>query len=767
MDISHDPGHAARDQGEAGCSASDAAMGNPKNGTMLSTRRPFPDLRRANGMSPEAAMLFYAEEASFYVIPLEYEGKAPHPIIAVGWTHKASRDPKVIRGWIKILKEKYGGKFNVGIVFKREGEFCALDLDRKDGALDGVKAFAGQHEHALGPTARTPSTGVHRIFRKTDDDRLRNRSPRGAGHDIMVTARQIVGAPSEVPGPDGQLVRYRWEQGGEPAPLPSAVLDKSIEISNSKSHRENDLSDAPGTPGLGTPIKHNHPLDTVDNSHGMYDLGRHCYRFFGDRSDADILATVWAIDEYREAALSPKRANGDEDRALEWMWRYAVWPAEIYRVVFPEGDGYDPRPLRDRVSEEDLPPWENETVGEGKVHLRDIPSIWDLAVQYADPPQFIIPSWLPRKLLTTIYGTDGLGKTVLIQHICTRLAKGFSIMGRPAGDPQKCLLLLTEDTPEAIIDRQRAIFRDLGIPPGDPDIARNLVIPPDLYDIDARMMKFDREGEAQPTALMAAIEDYVERECPDVVVLDPISDVYNDDENRRDRVVAFMRALNRLAFRHDIAVILLGHPAKSAESEYSGSGAWSSKSRSRWLMQANDKGGVAHVLISNRKTSYGKKADDVLAVWKGKVLTPLSMDEKSETEVHRQISLENAIRDTVVEYMRAGKENCVSHSRHSHTNWLGKKMRALGYIEIPETDAARKKQDEELEAELDRLERAGVLSKEVLFDGGEDRPLVVRVSSGNKKSGIWFSEYPTKTSVEIERDRGENSEGGQNELPDW
>lgn len=70
----------------------------------------------------------------------------------------------------------------------------------------------------------------------------------------------------------------------------------------------------------------------------------------------------------------------------------------------------------------------------------------------------------------------------------------------------------------------------------------------------------------------------------ELVLLDNIARLYGGNENNRHQVSTFITLLNWAAEPTKAAVVLLGHPAKAADSEFSGSTAWEGAVRTRLYM---------------------------------------------------------------------------------------------------------------------------------------------------------------------------------------
>lgn len=172
-----------------------------------------------------AAAVMYAE-AGFYIIPVRPSGKSipgkRHTINNYG--HASNRVNTVSR-WYGV-----GGEFegwNIGLVCGSENGSFAIDIDRKDGGVDG---FATAEElfpddwTFNGPIQATPSGGQHLLFNWVPHARA---STGGLGPGIDTrggdgTPRgHIVVWPSTV-----KEGAYQWIQYGPTTDVPNWVIDK-------------------------------------------------------------------------------------------------------------------------------------------------------------------------------------------------------------------------------------------------------------------------------------------------------------------------------------------------------------------------------------------------------------------------------------------------------------------------------------------------------------------------------------------------------------
>lgn len=203
---------------------------------------------------------------------------------------------------------------------------------------------------------------------------------------------------------------------------------------------------------------------------------------------------------------------------------------------------------------------------------------WRVLAQ-ADAPEFewLIPHWLSWHP-TLLSGPGSIGKSLLAQQLATALATGTPFIGHAAA-PLKVLGWFCEDEHDELWRRQERICAAMGLPLGG---MGNLTI-------DARYglrneLFVTEFGRGMWTGIMAELASQIEETQADVLILDNIGHIYGGDENNRHMVTMFTNGISGLVTHRKFSTILLGHPAKSAGSEYSGSTAWENSVRMRWYM---------------------------------------------------------------------------------------------------------------------------------------------------------------------------------------
>ena len=94
-----------------------------------------------------------------------------------------------------------------------------------------------------------------------------------------------------------------------------------------------------------------------------------------------------------------------------------------------------------------------------------------------------------------------------------------------------------------------------------------------------------RDTVATLTATGAAVEAYVRKVQPRLIVIDPVAAAYGGNENDRGAVRAWLSHLNALAAETGAAVLLVAHPPKGRDADhYSGSTDWHNGVRALWTL---------------------------------------------------------------------------------------------------------------------------------------------------------------------------------------
>lgn len=343
------------------------------------------------------------------------------------------------------------------------------------------------------------------------------------------------------------------------------------------------------------------------------------------------------------------------------------------------------------------------------------------------PPDFVIDGYIPKGILTTFYGQDGLGKSTLTMVLAIQVAVGRETLFTAAKPPQRVLYISSEDPERAVVDRFKRITGMLKLTEEEfEQLERNFEMP-DMIGEDITVMRFGYDGERRLLPFAAQLEARLETDDLDWVILDPISDLFADNESDFTKVAAMLRHLNALASKYDTAVMLIGHPAKDENSTYGGSRAWSSKSRSRLLLRKKDS--KPFPVFSQEKSSYGPKSSDVTCLWDTDwgVLAPT---ENVLADVARKSALEPVIADILDGIEALAK-----------LGLYGKNTPASRHAYLPKALHGEKLCSEHSQEDLSEatniLIQRGILVPNWEFKGQEGSP-TLRDGSRHNKVGVWF-----------------------------
>lgn len=176
-------------------------------------------------------------------------------------------------------------------------------------------------------------------------------------------------------------------------------------------------------------------------------------------------------------------------------------------------------------------------------------------------------------------GRGGIGKTLLAQQLGTCLG-----LGRPFLDaietPVRVLFWACEDDHDELWRRQLAICQWLGVSMDRLD--GWLTIEPRL-GMDNTLFT-TAMGRPTWTPLRDEARAQINDLGADVFILDNIGQTFGGNENDRHHVTAYVNGLVGLRPDSGFTPLILGHPAKSTGSEFSGSTAWENAVRMRWYL---------------------------------------------------------------------------------------------------------------------------------------------------------------------------------------
>jgi len=213
---------------------------------------------------------------------------------------------------------------------------------------------------------------------------------------------------------------------------------------------------------------------------------------------------------------------------------------------------------------------------------------------------------------TLLAGKGGVGKTHVAQTIATALALGINFLDAvPA--PKRVLFWACEDDHDEFWRRQIPICRYFGVRLAD--LKGKFIAEPRLGRDNT--LFFAEFGAPRWTPLHGELIEQVHDYQADVTFIDNIGQTFGGKEADRHHVTAFVNGMTGIAKGRPHSTVLLAHPAKQEDSEFSGSTAWENSVRMRWFMgmklpdQTAEEGGDEQDpdvrYFAKRKTNYTVK----------------------------------------------------------------------------------------------------------------------------------------------------------------
>ncbi len=253
---------------------------------------------------------------------------------------------------------------------------------------------------------------------------------------------------------------------------------------------------------------------------------------------------------------------------------------------------------------------------------RGQPLDWaELSLREPPPRLWAIKGWFGFGHTTLLVGQGGIGKTLLAQQMASCLALGRSFIDECV-EPARVLMWACEDDHDELWRRQVSISRWMKMPIDE--YAGNLLLIP-RHGLDNALVATDY-GRLVSTQTLEILRQQAHDEQAKIVILDNAAQLFGGSENDRHSVTAF---LNWLAGAlRGMAVMLLAHPSRGSNSEFSGSSAWENVARTRLYLGSNlpdqkpdDEPSADVRYLSRRKSNYSNK-DWRRCVYKDGVLVP-------------------------------------------------------------------------------------------------------------------------------------------------
>ncbi len=244
----------------------------------------------------------------------------------------------------------------------------------------------------------------------------------------------------------------------------------------------------------------------------------------------------------------------------------------------------------------------------------------------APPPyDWIVDGCFLRGTVAMISGDGGLGKSLLMQQLCTAAALGQSWLGLET-KPCKAFAVFCEDDLDELRRRQHWINRHYRCEPAD--LAGRVEYAARVGQENI-LVEFDRRTD-QPRfmPLLEQLKEKIRSIGAQIVVLDTLADVFAGNEIVRNQVRRFVSALRKVALEVQGVIILTAHPSLTGMNSgtgLSGSTGWNNSVRSRlYLTRATTRDGneeedTNERLLKTMKNNQGPWGGKIRLRWENGV----------------------------------------------------------------------------------------------------------------------------------------------------
>lgn len=177
-----------------------------------------------------------------------------------------------------------------------------------------------------------------------------------------------------------------------------------------------------------------------------------------------------------------------------------------------------------------------------------------------EPRRWLLGNILIRQYVTVLAGSGGGGKTSLAIGWALSLASGKPVMGERVGKPRR-VLIWSEDPPEELSKRVDAAMQVHGLTRADIE-DRLLVV--SIDELRITIARFSQELREVIAVDVAALKQIILANKLDVLMLDPIAELHELEENDNVQMAKLMGMVRSVARETKTAILLLHHASKAS-----------------------------------------------------------------------------------------------------------------------------------------------------------------------------------------------------------
>jgi archaellum biogenesis ATPase FlaH len=248
----------------------------------------------------------------------------------------------------------------------------------------------------------------------------------------------------------------------------------------------------------------------------------------------------------------------------------------------------------------------------------------DLLAKSAAQVWFLVLNMIQGRKVNLLMGEDGAGKSFLMLQLAVAVATGGYWLGFKMEKGPVIFYTAEEEVGDLKV-RLKAIAHSLGVESLD---LSNLHLIPMGGKETAVLGAPVSGGKIEGTDLWRSLVNRIETIKPKLVIIDPLNEVFDGDELKRVQARQFVGLMRPIAAKHDLAIVVTGHPSKTGVNERtgtSGSTGWSAVFRARMYLEkilaegnVTDTGG--RKLFSKKLTGGERAAPIELITGEGGVL---------------------------------------------------------------------------------------------------------------------------------------------------